>query len=401
MKAVVFKGIGSIALEEVPEPTLVNEHDAIVRLTKSAICGTDLHFIRGTIVGVQPGTILGHEGVGVVEEVGSAVTRFYPGQRVLVPSTLACGQCTYCHKSLFSQCDGINPRGKHAGTVFFGGGGLQGMQTELVRVPLADVNLFELPDSISDQQAILISDVFPTAMQAIHVTHVQPGQSVAVFGCGPIGQAIIALLPFFHAGTVFAVDNEPSRLAKARQQGAQPINFDTHDPVKTIAHATQDNGADCVIDAVGIDARMPQHSWWTRFKQMATINRFTQEAKQVYPDARSCAAKNWLAGNAPSQVVRWAIASVAKAGTFSIIGVYPDAMTIFPLGDALSKNLTIVGGICNHSAYIPRLLSMVESKELSPDSLITQTLPLDAALDGYRHFDQHHAGWIKIVLSLN
>jgi threonine dehydrogenase-like Zn-dependent dehydrogenase len=164
--------------------------------------------------------------------------------------------------------------------------------------------------------------------------------------------------------------------------------------------ATNDDGPQCVIDAVGIDARMPHMTWWSRLKHMARVQRYARESHQVFPSARSCPARAWNGGNAPSQVVRWAVDSVAKGGTVSIIGVYPDPMTIFPLGQALAKNITLVGGICNHSAYIPRLLSMVETGELAPETLITQTLPLDAALDGYRHFDQHDAGWIKVVLSL-
>lgn len=400
MKALVFRGIGNIALETVAEPTSIDTHDVIVRLTRSAICGTDLHFIRGSISGIAQGTILGHEGVGVIEQIGSQVVKFRVGDRVLVPSTLACGECRYCLQELFSQCDAINPGGKHAGTVFFGGGGLQGMQTEKVRVPLADKNLVALPDDVSDDQAILLSDVFPTALQAIEMAQVQAGQTVAVFGCGPIGQAILACLPLYGVGALVAIDYEPSRLEKAKQQGAHHvIDFNAEDPVKKLRALTNGDGPECVIDAVGVDARMPDTSVWGYMKHFSKIRAFKEEVQAVAPHTNSNQG-NWVPGNAPSQVLQWCVESVAKAGTISIIGVYPDAMRFFPVGAAMDKNLTIKAGICNHRKFIDYLVSLVQAGQIDPTNVITHVLPLDAVVDGYKHFDKRDNGWIKVVLAI-
>jgi threonine dehydrogenase-like Zn-dependent dehydrogenase len=210
MKAVVFHAIGDIRLDEVPEPQLQDPTDAIVRLTTSAICGTDLHFVRGTVSGMKPGTILGHEGVGIVETVGPMVRNFKPGDRVIIPSTIGCGYCSYCREGYFAQCDNANPGGKRAGTTFFGGpeaaGALPGLQAERARIPWAHVNLVKLPDAISDEQAILLSDIVPTGWFAADLADIEQGHSVAVFGCGPVGQFAIASAIIMGA-RVIAVDH--------------------------------------------------------------------------------------------------------------------------------------------------------------------------------------------------
>jgi threonine dehydrogenase-like Zn-dependent dehydrogenase len=193
MKAVVFHGIGDIRLDNVKEPKLKDATDAIVRLTASAICGTDLHMIRGTLPGMKPGTILGHEGIGIVEEIGKDVRNFRKGDRVIVPSTIACGTCSYCRAGYTSQCDNANPNGAAAGTAFYGGptdsGPFDGMQAEYVRVPFAHVNLVRIPDEITDDQAILMSDIFPTGYMGADLAEIVEGDVVAVFGCGP-GRAV-------------------------------------------------------------------------------------------------------------------------------------------------------------------------------------------------------------------
>ena len=190
MKAVVFHGIGDIRLDNVPEPKIQAPTDAIVRLTASAICGTDLHMIRGTMPGMKPGTILGHEGVGVVEEIGSNVRNLKVGDRVVIPSTIGCGSCSYCRTGYYSQCDNANPNGPNAGTAFFGGpaetGAFQGLQAEYARIPYANVGLVKLPQGVSDDQAIMISDIFPTAYFGAEIAEITPGDTVAVFGCGPV-----------------------------------------------------------------------------------------------------------------------------------------------------------------------------------------------------------------------
>src|SRR5215831_13361829 len=192
MKAVVFHGIGDIRLDEVPEPKIEQPTDAIVRLTASAICGTDLHMIRGTLSGMVPGTILGHEGVGVIEQLGSDVRNLNIGDRVVIPSTIACGYCSYCRSGYFSQCDNANPNGPQAGTAFYGGpadaGGFNGLQAEMARVPFAAVNLVKIPETVTDDQALLLSDILPTAYFGADMADVKPGHTVVVFGCGPVGQ---------------------------------------------------------------------------------------------------------------------------------------------------------------------------------------------------------------------
>ncbi|MHB9155769.1 MAG: alcohol dehydrogenase catalytic domain-containing protein, partial [Endomicrobiales bacterium] len=261
MKAVVFRGIGDIRLEEMPDPNLQEPTDAVVRLTASALCGTDLHMVRGTVSDMVPGTILGHEGVGIVEEVGSDVRNFSPGDRVVIASTIACGYCSYCRAGYFSQCDNANPNGKRAGTAYFGGpkssGPFNGLQAEKVRVPFANVGMVKLPDSVSDDQAVMLSDIFPTGYFGADLAEIKAGDTVAVFGSGPVGLCAIASARMLGAGRVIAVDQIPSRLEMARMQGAETINFNQEDPVETILRLTGGIGVDRAIDAVGVDAERP------------------------------------------------------------------------------------------------------------------------------------------------
>lgn len=258
MKAVVFRGIGDIHLESVKDPKIKESTDAIVRLTASAICGTDLHMIRGTLPGMKSGTILGHEGVGVVEETGRGVRNLSAGDRVVIPSTIACGNCSYCRAGYYSQCDEANPLGKLAGTAFFSGpmetGSFDGLQAEYARIPFANVGPLKLPDEVTDDQAILLSDIFPTGYFGADLAEIKPGDTVAVFGCGPVGQFVIASAFLMNAGRVIAVDRIQSRLDMARGQGAEAINFDEEHPVLAIRELTGAIGVDRAIDAVGVDA---------------------------------------------------------------------------------------------------------------------------------------------------
>lgn len=261
MKAVVFYGIGDIRLEDVPEPKIQEPSDAIVRLTASAICGTDLHMVRGTMTGMKPGTILGHEGVGIIEEIGPNVRNLKMGDRVVIPSTIGCGVCSYCRDGYYAQCDKANPNGPQAGTAFFGGpqmsGPFNGLQAERARIPYANVGLVKLPDEVSDDQAILLSDIFPTAYFGAELAEIEDGDTIAVFGCGPVGQFAIASAKLLGAGRIFAVDSIPSRLEMARDQGAEIINFEQEDPIEAIRGLTGGIGIDRAIDAVGIDAVHP------------------------------------------------------------------------------------------------------------------------------------------------
>ncbi|MCL4490433.1 MAG: glutathione-dependent formaldehyde dehydrogenase [Nitrospirae bacterium] len=402
MKAVVFHGVGDIRLEEVPEPKIRNPNDAIVRLTASAICGTDLHMVRGTMSGMEPGTILGHEGVGIVEEVGPGARNLEEGDRVVIPSTIGCGYCSYCRSGYFSQCDNANPNGMRAGTAFFGGprmsGPFHGLQAEKARIPYANVGLVKLPDEITDDQAIMLSDIFPTGYFGADLAEIKPGNTVAVFGCGPVGQFAILSAFLFDAGRVIAVDRIPSRLEMARAQGAEVINFDEEDPVEAILNLTGGIGVDRVIDAVGVDAVHPEKGPAARQAEQKEAQ-FQKEVQQVAPQIHPV-GEAWQPGDAPSQALIWAVDTVAKAGTLSIIGVYPETVQFFPFGKAMNKNLTINAGNCNHRKYIPILIELVRSGTVAPEMFLSNIEPLTSVIDAYKAFDERQPGWIKVELVL-
>ena len=400
MKAVVFHGVGDIRLDTVPEPKIHKPNDAIVRLTASAICGTDLHMIRGTIAGMKPGTILGHEGVGMVEEVGSAVRNFKKGDRVVIGSTIACGNCSYCRAGYYAQCDKANPNGADQGTAFYGGpessGPFDGMQAEFVRVPFANINLVPVPEDVTDEQAILISDIFPTGYFAADIAGIKPGDTVAVFGCGPVGQFAIASARLMNAGRIFAIDNVPSRLEMAREQHAEVIHFDEEDPIEAIHGLTSNIGVDRAIDAVGVDANRPRKGD-SALSSAANARLDKVERKLIVPKSGE-QGDNWHPGDAPSQALVWAVQSLAKAGTLSIIGVYAETSVFFPIGLAMEKNLSIQMGNCNHRKYIPELLRLVKSNVVDPAEILTHVGPLTGALDAYKEFDRRQPGWIKVRL---
>ncbi|MBV9385352.1 MAG: glutathione-dependent formaldehyde dehydrogenase [Chroococcidiopsidaceae cyanobacterium CP_BM_ER_R8_30] len=400
MKAVVFHGVGDIRLDDVPEPKIQEPTDAIVRLTSTAICGTDLHMIRGTFAGMQPGTILGHEGVGVIEEVGPNVRNLRVGDRVVIPSTVACGYCSYCRSGYYSQCDNANPNGPEAGTVFFGGpqptGPLNGLQAEFARIPYANVGLVKLPEEVTDDQAIMISDIFPTAYFGAELAEITPGDTVAIFGCGPVGQFAIASAQILQAGRLLAIDTIPSRLEMAREQGAEVIDFNAEDPIEVIKSLTGGIGVDRAIDVVGVDANRP-HSGPAAKQAEQQTQEFQQELQQIAPETNP-QGDNWHPGDAPSQVLTWAVQGLAKAGTLSIIGVYPPKHRFFPIGMAMNKNLTIKMGNCDHRKYIPMLVDMVQGGAIDPLQILTQLGPLTSAIDAYKAFDQRQSGWIKVEL---
>ncbi len=360
MRAVVFHGVGDIRLDDVSEPKIREDNDAIVRLTASAICGTDLHFTRGTMGPMKPGTILGHEGIGVVEDIGKGVRNLRAGDRVVIPSTIACGTCSYCRAGWYSKCDKANPKGPET-TAFYGGpemtGPFDGLQAEFARVPFANVGLVKLPESVSDEDAILLSDIWPTAYFGIDILDVEPGKTVAIFGCGPVGQLAIAAALKVGAGRVFAIDSVESRLEMARAQGAEVIDFEAEDPVETLKELTMGIGPDRVLDAVGVDAK---------------------------PES--------------SQALSWAVETIAKGGIISIIGVYPPTEMKFPIGKAMGKNLTIRSGDCPHRRYLPDAVRKVAAGELVPSRILTQRTPISDALSAYESFDRHEEGWIKVEL---
>jgi threonine dehydrogenase-like Zn-dependent dehydrogenase len=402
MKAVVFHGIGDIRLDNVSEPKIEQPTDAIVRLTASAICGTDLHMVRGTMAGMVPGTILGHEGVGVIEEVGSTVRDFKVGDRVVVPSTICCGHCPYCTAGYQSQCDNANPNGKTAGTAFFGGpkptGPFNGLQAEFARVPLADPSLVKLPAGMTDDQAILLSDIFPTGYFGADVAEIKPGDTVCVFGCGPVGLFAIISAKLLGAGRIFAVDTLPDRLAKARELGAETIDFNAEHPVEKMKHLTQGIGVLRAIDAVGVDAYRPA-SGPAYAESRAMKSQFKEEQRETQIEGSGATwSGQWVPGDAPSQVTTWAVEALAKAGTLSIVGVYPETMTRFPIGMAMMKNLTLQMGNCPHRKYIPRLIEAVVAGKVDPLKVLTETEPMTDAIEAYKAFDKRKSGWVKVEL---
>jgi len=399
MKAIVWHGIGDIRLDEVPDPSIEGANDAIIEITNSAICGTDLHLVRGTMGGMREGTVLGHEAVGVVREVGSGVRNFRPGERVVVGSTIGCGSCSYCRAGYYSQCDVANPNGKTAGTAFFGGpettGAFDGLQAQYARIPFANVNLVKIPESVIDEQAIMISDIWPTAWFGARLAEVGDGDVVAVFGAGPVG--LFAVLSAFRqgAGRVIVVDGHADRLDAARRLGGEAINFNEDDPVAVLLDITGGAGPDRVIDAVGVDAERPKTG------PAATDEndeQFAAERAGNTPEPNQ-QGQLWKPGDAPSQAAQWYVQAIAKAGTIGLIGVYPPTMTSFPIGAAMNKNLIIKMGNAEHRRYIPHLLDLVASGVVDPSTVLTQEWGLDtSALEAYEQFDQREEGWIKTVL---
>jgi threonine dehydrogenase-like Zn-dependent dehydrogenase len=401
MKAVVYHGPGDIRLDDVPEPKIQDPTDAIVRLTASAICGTDLHMVRGTLPGMKPGTILGHEGVGIVEELGSDVRNLQVGDRVVIPSTIACGSCSYCRSGYFSQCDTANPHGPLAGTAFFGGpemsGPFDGLQAERARIPFASVGLVKLPPHIPDEVAIMLSDVLPTGFFGADIAEITSGNTVAVFGCGPVGLTAIMSALYMDAGLVIAVDSIPERLKLARALGAATINFEEEDPVETIRRLTGGIGVDRAIDAVGVDANHAHHGPASR------IGSELQEEFQHEQAAMGLRGKpsgpNWHPGDGPTQSLHWAVQALAKAGTLAVIGVYPQVSRAFPIGEAMNKNLTIQMGNCPHRRYIPHLIDLVGSGALDVSRIVTQHKPLKDAISAFAAFDRREPDYVKVELA--
>lgn len=391
MKAVVFHDVGDIRLDDVPEPKIEQPTDAIIRTTASAICGTDLHMVRGTMAGMKEGTVLGHEAVGVIEEVGQGVRNLRKGDRVVIPSTIACGFCSYCRDGYQAQCDNANPHGNLGGTAFYGGpeptGPFHGLQAEYARIPYANVGAVKLPDDVSDDQAILISDIFPTGYFGAHIAEIRPGDTVAVLGCGPVGQFAILSAQLFGASRVIAIDTVEDRLAMAVAQGAEVIDFNAEDPVEAVRGLT---------GGIGVDAMRPHEG--------PAAQNARQQADRHDEELAAIAAKtdpqngNWVPGDAPSQALDWAVQLVAKAGTLSIIGVYPPNDRSFPIGLAMNKNLSINMGNCNHRRYIPDLVGMVRSGRVDPLQVLTKTEPMASAIDAYKTFDKRQPGWMKVEL---
>jgi threonine dehydrogenase-like Zn-dependent dehydrogenase len=319
---------------------------------------------------------------------------------VVIPSTIGCGYCAYCRQGYYSQCDNANPNGPNAGTAFFGGpaasGPFHGLQAEKARVPFANVGLVKLPDEITDDQAILLSDIFPTGYFAGELAEITEGDTVAVFGCGPVGQFAIASAKLLGASRILAVDTVPSRLQMAQHQGAEVIDFNAEHPVQAVRQLTGGIGVDRIIDAVGVDAESPNEGPAGN-KSLSQSAEMVEELEAIAPETNPRDG-NWWPGDAPSQVLTWAVEALAKAGTFAIVGVYPPKARNFPIGLAMNKNLTLQMGNCNHRKYIPLLIEKVRLGVVDPLEVLTQTEPLISAIDAYKAFDQRLSGWMKVKL---
>jgi threonine dehydrogenase-like Zn-dependent dehydrogenase len=387
MRALTWRAPHDVRVETVPDPQILNAHDAIVRITSTAICGSDLHLYDGYIPAMLPGDILGHEFMGEVVEVGSEVTRIQVGDRVTVPFPISCGQCYFCQHDLFSLCDNTNP---HAAMVeklwgyspagIFGYsqllGGYAGGQAEYARVPFADVGLLKIPAHLSDEQALFLTDVLPTGYMAAEHCDIHPGDVIAVFGCGPVGQFAIQSARLLGAERVIAIDLEPARMRMAAELGgAETIDASESDVTQLLKQMTGGRGPDAVIDAVGMEA----HGF-------GTFGLYDKVKQSLFLE------------NDRAFVLRQAILACRKGGVLSIAGVYSEFADKVPMGALMNKGLTVRTGQTHVQKYQRMLLERIERGELDPARIITHTLPLDEAPHGYDIFKHKRDGCVKVVL---
>ena len=387
MKAVCWHGTHDVRVENVPEPKIINNRDALVKVTLTAICGSDLHLYDGYIPTMRKGDILGHEFMGEVLEVGREVPNLKKGDRVVVPFTICCGRCFYCSKGMWSLCDNSNPNAGMAEKVYgqssaglFGYshlyGGFAGGQAQYVRVPFADVGPLKIPESLRDDQVLFLSDIFPTGFMAAENCNIQPGDTVAVWGCGPVGQFAIRSAFLLGADRVIALDQIPERLAMARQGKAETLNFDDESVVEKLKEMTGGRGPDSCIDAVGMEA----HG--------TAVDAIYDRAKQAM----------MLETDRP-HALRQAIQACRKGGTVSIPGVYGGLIDKFPIGAAFAKGLTFKMGQTHVPKYMLPLLDRIQRGEIDPSFLITHRVRLDEAAAAYKTFRNHEDDCIKVVLN--
>ncbi|GAX41760.1 alcohol dehydrogenase [Tolypothrix sp. NIES-4075] len=387
MKAVCWHGANDVRVDTVPDPKILNPRDAIVKITSTAICGSDLHLFNGYIPTMEKGDILGHEFMGEVVELGSAVNNVKVGDRVVVPFTIACGNCYFCTSDLWSLCDNSNPNGwlaekimGHSPSGLFGYshifGGYAGGQAEYARVPFADVGLFKIPDGLTDDQVLFLTDIFPTGYMAAENCHIKPGDIVAVWGCGPVGQFAIRSAFMFGAERVIAIDRIPERLQMAKEYGkAEVINYEEVDVGEVLKEMTGGRGPDAVIDAVGLEAHGND--------LMGLYDRVKQELR-LEPD-RPTALRN-------------AIVACGKGGHVSVAGAYGGFLDKFPMGAAMNKALTFKMGQTHVHRYLRPLLERIQNGEIDPSFIITHRLPLEQAPHAYEIFKHKKDNCIKVVL---
>ena len=387
MKALCWQGKYDVSVENVPDPKILNPRDAIVKITTTAICGSDLHLYDGVIPSMQKGDIIGHEFMGEIIELGPEVHNLKIGDRVVVPFTISCGGCFFCNKQLWSLCDNSNPNymmakelyGQSSAALFGYShlyGGYAGGQAEYVRVPFADVGPYKVPEGLSDEQVIFTTDIFTTGYMAAENCAIEPGDTVAVWGAGPVGQFAIKSAYLLGAGRVIAIDDVPERLRMAETQGkADTINFETTPVLPRLEEMTGGRGPDSCIDAVGLEAHGTSPG-------------------EVYDWVKGALR---LGTDRPN-VLRQAIQACRKGGTISIPGVYGGFLDKMPFGAAFAKGLTFKMGQTHVQKYFPRLMDHIQKGDIDPSFVITHRLPLADAAKGYDIFSKKQDNCIKVVL---
>ncbi|HXT17239.1 MAG TPA: zinc-dependent alcohol dehydrogenase [Gemmatimonadaceae bacterium] len=388
MKATCWMGPRRMEVRDVPDPRILNQNDCIVRVSSTAICGSDLHLYNNFLPAMEPGDIMGHEFMGEVVEVGRTVKKVQVGDRVVVPFPIACGACSNCRRGLTSICENSNPNAYQAEKLMgsspsgiFGyshlTGGFAGGQAEYVRVPFADVGPLKVPEGLTDDQVLFLSDILPTGYMGAEMCGIQPGDTVAVWGCGPVGQFAIASAYLLGAERVIAIDRFPYRLQMAREKaGAVTINYEEVDSVQDVLKdLTAGRGPDHCIDAVGVEGH--SHGAFYMHDRMKQMMRMQTDR----PIA-----------------LREAILACANGGTVSVIGVYTGLIDKFPMNAVMNRSLTIKSGQCHVHRYLEPLLAHIQNGDLDPTFVITHHLPLEQAAHGYKIFNDKQENCEKVVL---
>jgi len=387
VKALCWQGKENVRVEKVSDPQILNPRDAIVKITLTAICGSDLHLYDGYIPTLEPGDILGHEFMGEIVETGKEVKNLKVGDRVVVPFTIACGHCYFCENQLWSLCDNSNPNAWIAEKLYgfspsglFGYshmmGGYAGGQAQYARVPFADIGPIKVPDNLRDDQVLFLSDIFPTGYMAAENCTIRPGYIVAVFGCGPVGLFAIRSAFMLGAERVIAIDRIPERLLKARESKADIFNYDDDDDVvEVLKQMTGGRGPDACIDCVGMEAH--GHDFVARYDSMKQALKLSFDRPKV---------------------LRQAIQACRKGGTVSIPGVYGGLLDKIPFGAAFGKGLTFKMGQTHMHSYMKPLLQRIEQGEIDPSFVITHRLGLDDAPGAYKTFRDKQDSCVKVVL---
>jgi threonine dehydrogenase-like Zn-dependent dehydrogenase len=388
MKALCWHGTGDVRIDTVPDPKIQDPRDAIVKITASGICGSDLHLLDGFMPTMEKGDVLGHEPMGIVEEVGNGVKNLKKGDRVVVPFTISCGSCFFCQKTLFSCCDTSNPNAEiarkamgHSPAGLFGFshmmGGFPGGQAQYLRVPFADIGPLKIESDLPDEKVLFLSDIFPTGYMAAENCGIEPGDTVAVWGCGPVAQFAIKSAWMLKVGRVIAIDRVPERLALAQKLGkAETINFDKEDVYDKLQEMTKGRGPDRCIDAVGCEAHAT-----------GTIDAVMDKVKSAV-----------MLTTDRAHVLREAIMCCRKGGTISVPGAYVGFPDKLPFGAFMNKGLTMKTGQTHMQRYMKPLLQKIEAGEIDPSFVITHTVPLDKAPEMYKTFRDKKDGCIKVVL---